>query len=276
MAKLTAAERAKLPDRAFAYIDDHGRRRLPIHDEAHVRNALARFERVRFPDDASRDRARRRLLNAAKRYGIVPVGFMAGQLRSERSARSPDYSSLPTGSVAFLLTDIEGSTVLLRQLGDDYAALLREVRAVIRSAVRRQGGHKVDTHGDEYLSVFERPASAVAAAVELQRAMAGHDWPGGVEVRVRAGVHTGRPTLTESGYVGLAVHTVARIATAGHGGQILVSEAAKRASAERLPADVRVRRLGAYRLAGLARPETLYQVHAPGLGTRFPALRLTD
>jgi class 3 adenylate cyclase len=276
VAKLTAAERAKLPDRAFAYIDDQGRRRLPIHDEAHVRNALARFERVRFPDDASRDRARRRLLNAAKRYGIVPVGFMAGQLRSERSARSPDYSSLPSGSVAFLLTDIEGSTVLLRKLGDDYAALLRDVRAVIRSAVRREGGHKVDTHGDEYLSVFERPASAVQAAVDLQRGMDAQAWPDDTEVRVRAGLHTGRPTLTESGYVGLAVHTVARICTVGHGGQILMSDAAKRATAGSLPEEVRVRRLGAYRLAGLARPETLYQVQAPGLRTRFPALRIAD
>lgn len=89
MAKLSARERATLPDRAFAYIGDDGRRRLPIHDEAHVRNALARFDRVAFPDDDARDHARRRLLQAAKRYGIVPVGFITGQLLSERSA-APD------------------------------------------------------------------------------------------------------------------------------------------------------------------------------------------
>ena len=122
MAKLSARERSELPDRAFAYIDAGGNRRLPIHDEAHVRNALGRFERVKFEDDSARDRARRRLLNAAKRYGIVPVGFIAGQLRSERSARTPDYSTFPTGVVTFLLTDIEGSTMLLNRLGDGYAA----------------------------------------------------------------------------------------------------------------------------------------------------------
>jgi hypothetical protein len=87
VAKLTARERMNLPERAFAYVDADGRRRLPIHDEAHVRNALARFDRVAFEDDAARDRARRRLLLAAKRFGIVPIGFMDGQVRSERRVR---------------------------------------------------------------------------------------------------------------------------------------------------------------------------------------------
>ena len=154
MPKLDARQRALLPDRAFAYIDQEGRRRLPIHDEAHVRNALARFDMVAFQDEAARDRARRRLLNAAKKYGIVPVGFITGQLQSERSARATDLSAFPTGTVTFLLTDIEGSTQLLRRLGDDYAGLLRDVRAINRNAVRRAGGMKVDTHGDEFFSVF--------------------------------------------------------------------------------------------------------------------------
>ena len=146
MAKLSARERASLPDRAFAYIDSDGRRRLPIHDEAHVRNALGRFERIRFENDAAREKARRRLLIAAKKYGIVPVGFIAGQFRSERSDRSPDFSTLPTGAVTFLLTDIEGSTLLLARLGEGYAPLLKDVRGIIRSAVRRCGGQKVDAH----------------------------------------------------------------------------------------------------------------------------------
>ena len=133
MARLSTRERAKLPDKAFAYIDGDGHRRLPIHDEAHVRDALGRFERVRFEDDAARERARRRLLNAAKRYGIVPVGFITGQLRSERNARGPDFSTFPTGTVTFLMTDIEGSTLLLRELGEDYAAVLKDVRAIIRT-----------------------------------------------------------------------------------------------------------------------------------------------
>src|SRR4249919_2424850 len=116
MARLKTSERKDLPDSAFAYIDAKGRRRLPINDEAHVRNALARFERVAFEDDAARERARNRLLKAAKRYGIVPVGFITGQIRSER-ARPADRKALPTGTITFLMTDIEGSTELLRRLG---------------------------------------------------------------------------------------------------------------------------------------------------------------
>src|SRR5262249_54381117 len=142
MAKLSATERARLPASAFAYIDSAGNRRLPIHDEAHVRNALARFQRVKFEDDAARERARKRLLNAAKKYGIVPVGFITGQLRSERTqaaadgaaiererlqgemrAGSTDAATLPVGFVTFLLTDIEASTALLRTMGDTYAGL---------------------------------------------------------------------------------------------------------------------------------------------------------
>ena len=218
MAKLSARERAELPDRAFAYIDSRGARRLPINDEAHVRNALARFDRVAWEDDAARDRARRRLLHAAKRFGIMPVGFINTQLGSSR-ARGP---TLPTGIVTFLLTDIEGSTALLRELGDDYAALLRDVRACTRTAVAGAGGHPVDSHGDEFFAVFERSDAAVLAAIELFGTLREWSWPGDVEVLVRAGIHGGRPALTDSGYVGLSVHTVARICSVAHGGQIVV------------------------------------------------------
>src|SRR3954462_539420 len=120
MATLTAKQRAALPDRAFAYVDAQGNRRLPIHDAAHVRNALARFGQVAFEDDAARDRARVRLLNAAKKHGIMPIGFVSAQLQPERK--------LPTGEVTFLLADIEGSTALLRRLEDRYASLLADVR----------------------------------------------------------------------------------------------------------------------------------------------------
>ena len=270
MAKLSAAQRAKLPDRAFASIASDGKRSLPINDEAHVRNALARFDRVRFESDEARDRARRRLLNAAKKYGIVPVGFVTGQLRSER--RAPDLSSLPTGTVTFLLADIEGSTALLRRLGDAYAVVLRDVRGQARACVRRCGGHKVDAHGDEYLAVFQRPGAALEAAIDIQRAVAAHAWPEGADVRMRIGVHTGRPTLTDDGYVGLAVHTVARICSAGHGGQILVS-ARTHAALGSLAAGVRLQPVGSYALAGLPKQERLFQVRADGLRTRFPALR---
>src|SRR5829696_5717432 len=127
MARLSAAERLRLPDRAFAYVDSHGVRRLPIVDAAHVRNALARFDQVVFEDERARDEARVRLLRAAKKYRIVPVGFINNQLRSERAigeARSADLPAMPTGFVTMLMSDIEGSTALLDQLGDRYGELL--------------------------------------------------------------------------------------------------------------------------------------------------------
>src|SRR5919107_4521526 len=118
MARLGARERAQLPDSAFAYIDSSGKRRLPIHDAAHVRNALARFGQVAFEDEAARDRARNRLLRAAKKHGIMPVGFISAQLQPRLR--------LPTGNITFLLADIEGSTELLMRLGDGYATLLAD------------------------------------------------------------------------------------------------------------------------------------------------------
>ena len=273
MPTLSARERASLPDRAFAYIDSNGNRRLPMHDESHVRNALARFARVKFENDAARERARRRLLQAAKRYGIVPVGFIDGQLRSERSARTPDFSTFPNGAVTFLMTDIEGSTLLLRRLEDRYASVLRDVRGVIRDAGRRCGGRLVDAHGDESLTVFERTASAVEAAIDVQLEMGTRTWPDELEVRMRAGVHGGRPTLTETGYVGLAVNTVARVCFVGHGGQILITGKNKAAAERTLPAGVRARSLGRYRLAGLPQLQPLFQIEAKGLLTHFPPLR---
>jgi class 3 adenylate cyclase len=273
VARLSTRERASLPDRAFAYVDSNGRRLLPIHDEAHVRNALGRFDRVAFEDDAAKEKARRRLLVAAKRYGIVPVGFITGQLRSERAERSPDFSAFPTGTVTFLLTDIEGSTRLLGRLGEGYAALLKDVRGLIRDAVRRSGGRKVDAHGDEYFSVFAQAAPAIEAAVAVQRSLGTRTWPRGVDVRVRAGIHSGRPTLTDTGYVGLSVHTVARLCSVAHGGQIVVSGKTKAAMAGSMPDGVRLRSLGRRPLSGLGQAESLFQVHAEGLLTGFPPLR---
>ncbi len=269
MAKLSARERAALPDRAFAYIDSTGHRRLPINDEAHVRNALARFDRVAWESDDARDRARAKLLLAAKRFGIMPVGFINQQLRSERT---PHFTGYPTGSVTFLLTDIEGSTGLVRQLDDEYAVLLKEVRAAIRGCVRDAGGHTVDARGDEYFAVFAEPGGALHSAVAIQRTMHEGGWPGDATVRLRAGLHTGRPSLTESGYVGLSVHTVARISACAHGGQTLLSSHAHGGMPNGL-AGIGFRDLGEHHLAGLPRPERLYQMTVKGMPSRFPALR---
>ncbi len=150
MTWLTASERAK-----FACVDSKGRRRLPIHDEAHARNALSRFERVSFEDDAAREPARKRLLTAAKKYGMASVGFMASQLRLERGHNVSDLSSLPTGSVTFLMTDIEGSTALLQRLGERYSTLLTDVRRVIRHSAQNSGGYEVDARADEYFAIFK-------------------------------------------------------------------------------------------------------------------------
>jgi class 3 adenylate cyclase len=279
MPPLSATTRARLPASAFAYVDARGRRRLPIHDASHVRNALARFDQTSFEDDAAREKARQRLLAAAKRYGIVPIGFFDGQLRNERlqaemKGRATDIASLPRGTVTFLMADIEGSTELLRALGDRYAKLLRDVRTLIRAGVRQAGGHEVDARADEFFAAFRRPAHALGGAVAIQQAMREREWPRGTTVRVRIGIHTGRTTLAETGYVGIAVHTASRVCSAGHGGQILVSAAARDALDVVPIAGITFRLLGRYSLAGLAEPEALFQVSASTLRVKFPKLRV--
>jgi len=280
MARLRPRKRADLPDRAFAYVDARGRRRLPIHDKAHVRNALARFNQVDFENDAARERARKRLLNAAKKYGIVPVGFITGQLQTEREhaaaqirATAIDAAALPTGLVTLLMSDIEASTILLRKLGDGYGALLNDVRELLRTAVSRAGGREIDARADEFFAVFERPGAAIETAVAVQRELSTRTWPDRLEVRVRLGIHSGRPTLTDVGYIGLAVHTTARVCAAAHGGQIVASAATRAAIGTSPPSGIRFRSLGRHRLPGLAEPELLLQVQAPGLRATFPPPR---
>jgi class 3 adenylate cyclase len=273
---LDARARAGLKDGAFAYVDSRGRRRLPIHDAAHVRNALARFQQVAFEDDAARAKARGKLLRAAKKHGIVPIGFFDGQLEQERTSagrrsRAAEMARWPRGMATFLLSDIEGSTKLLRGLGDGYAIVLRDSRSLIRASVKKAGGHEVDARADEFFAVFARPERALGAAIAVQTAFARRAWPDGHGVRVRIGIHSGRPTLTEAGYVGLPVHTAARVCDAGHGGQILVSSAALAAIGQQTVASFRT--LGRYRLDGLEDPEELSQVMAPGLATEFPRPR---
>jgi class 3 adenylate cyclase len=384
MSKLDASKRAKLPDSAFAYVDSRGRRRLPINDEAHVRNALSRFNQVAFEDDAARERARKRLLNAAKKYGIVPVGFITGQLESERkhaaagrlvielgrngapgeleqqlrgvlrdptltvlhwsaasgayldgagkvvalpaegsqrvvtylerdgrpmtaivhepkvledpdlvetvlaavkvvvendraygqfNATVTDAAALPTGFVTLLMTDIESSTELLHRLGDRYADLLNDVRAILRESVLREGGRVIDARADDFFAVFERAADAVDAAVAIQRSLDERTWPDEQEVRVRIGIHSGRPTLTDVGYIGMAVHATARVCSAGHGSQIVISGETMTSIRETARSGIRFKSLGRHRLQGLPNPEELFQVEAEGLHASFPPPR---
>jgi class 3 adenylate cyclase len=371
MPSLSAKERAGLPDSAFAYIDSSGKRRLPINDAPHVRNALARFSQVRFENEGARAASREKLLKAARRHGIVPVGFITGQLQAhhkmataarlvielsrirtsaelqralretlgddsltllrrsdagyldgddapvslpsdprcftpvegrghatailhrravlddpdiaeavvaavglviererldhESEGRRPDPSTLPTGFVTHLLTDIEGSTPLLVELGDRYAGLLSEVRDIIRHAVAGAGGLEVEARADEFQAVFKRPEAALAAAIALQRVIRSHQWTGGVDVRVRVGIHSGEIEVLDGGYVGMSIHTAARVCAAAEGGQIFTTAPTLTALGATVVPSVEFQSLGRRRLPGLPIAEELFRVEADGL-----------
>ena len=265
MPPLRARERAQLPDSAFAYIDSKGRRRLPIHDASHVRNALARFGQVHFEDEEARDRARSRLLRAAKRHGIMPIGFINAQLKPQLR--------LPTGHVTFMLADIEGSTELLATLGDGYARVLRDILKIVRTALRASAGREVSARGDDVFAVFQDAHASLDAALAIQRAMRDHDWPDGRDVRLRIGLHRGRPALDDTGYVGISVHAAARICFAAHGGQIVMSSAVRASVLESLPEGIALKALGDWKFRGLPEPIAVFQVEAPDLDSDFPPLR---
>jgi class 3 adenylate cyclase len=169
-------------------------------------------------------------------------------------------SELPAGTVRFLFTDIEGSTRLLEQLGERYSDVLAEHHRVLREAFGRFTGYEVDTQGDAFFVAFSRAGQAVAAAVAAQRALAELTWPDGVEVRVRMGLDTGEPAVGGDRYVGLRVHRAARICSAGHGGQVLLSSATRELVEDDLPPDVVLRDPGERRLKDLERPERLLQL----------------
>ena len=276
VARLESSERTELPDRAFAYVDSRGRRRLPIHDAAHVRNALARFNQVHFDDDAARERARQRLLNAAKKHGIVPLGFIASQLDSERAfgeRRGREPAALPTGFLTMLMTDIEDSSGLVDRLGEGYRELIGDVRTLLRDRAMAFAGHAVETRADEFFAVFESPGAALDAAVAIQRDLRERSWADGVEAKVRIGIHSGYPTLDEVNYIGLAIHTTARVCAAAHGGQVIVSGDTREASQGQRPSGLRFVNLGEHRLRGIPTAVPLFQAAAKGLPSRFPPPR---
>jgi class 3 adenylate cyclase len=181
--------------------------------------------------------------------------------------------ALPTGTVTFLLSDIEGSTELLARLGDDYGPLLLQQRAILRAVVSRRGGVVVDSRADELFASFPSAPAAVAAAIESQSELASHRWPQGATVRLRMGLHSGRPTVMDGGYVGIDVHVAARVSSAAHGGQVVLTdrvvEAVRRGAIEPVP----MVDLGWYTLKGVPEPWHLYQVAAAGMNASFPPLR---
>ena len=180
---------------------------------------------------------------------------------------------LPTGTITLLFTDIEGSTQLLQQLGDGYSELLTSCRELLRSVFQGQLGFEVDTQGDAIFAVFPRASDGLSAAVAAQRSIAAHSWPQGVTLRVRMGLHTGEPSRVTEGYVGLDVHRAARVMSAAHGGQVLLSQTTR----DLLPPDgaegVSLRDLGDYRLKDFEQAMRLYQVVIAGLPAEFPPLK---
>jgi predicted ATPase/class 3 adenylate cyclase len=179
-------------------------------------------------------------------------------------------------TVTLVFTDIEGSTVLLERLGDGYATLIADHHAIVDEAAGRHGGKRIDAAGDGLFYSFGTARGALAACVEAQRQIGTHAWPDGADVRVRMGIHTGEPLSAQTGYVGIDVHRAARICAAGHGGQILVSQAARGLIGTGMPGDVGLTDLGLYHLRGIEGPERLFQVVAPGLETDFPPVRSLD
>jgi peptide/nickel transport system substrate-binding protein len=180
---------------------------------------------------------------------------------------------LPSGTVTFLFTDIEGSTRLLRELGERYADVLAEHQRVLREVFAEHGGREIDTQGDSFFVAFRRAKDAIAAAVDAQRALVDHDWPEGAQVRVRMGIHTGEPVVGEQRYVGLGVHRAARVSAVGHGGQVLVSGATRELVEDDLPPGLTLRDLGVHRLKDIERPERIFQVVAEGLASKFAPLK---
>src|SRR5512133_1911055 len=180
----------------------------------------------------------------------------------------------PRGTVTFLFTDVEGSTSLLKHLRDGCGVVLSEHARLLREAFAAHGGEEVDTQGDGFFYVFSRARDAAAAASDGQRALAAHGWPEGAEFRVRIGMHTGEPVLSDEGrYHGMGVHRTARIMAAGHGGQVLASQATASLLADDELPGITLRDLGEHGLKDMDRPERIYQLDIDDLPSTFPPLR---
>ena len=184
-------------------------------------------------------------------------------------------SQLPTGTVTFVFTDIEGSTDLMRRLGDGYGQVLDDHRRLLREHLGNAGGREIDTQGDAFFFSFTRARDAVGGAVAAQRALQEHEWSDGSEVKVRMGLHTGEPAVGEEGYHGLDVVRAARICSAGHGGQILLSETTRVLVGTHLPQGVQIVDLGTQQLKDVE-SERIFQLSLDGSRDQFPVLKGRD
>jgi class 3 adenylate cyclase len=181
-------------------------------------------------------------------------------------------NALPGGTVTFLFSDIEGSTRLLEQLGDRYGDVDRDHRRILREQLSEAGGLEIDNQGDAFFFSFPRAKDAVAGAVAAQRRLEAHGWPDGVDVRIRMGLHTGEPTVGEEGYLGMDVVRAARICSAGHGGQILLSETTRALVGNNVPEGVSIRDLGQAHLKDVQH-ERIYELALEDRPTQFPPLK---
>ncbi len=227
---------------------------------------------VAHPETRSRTAAR-------SAFAVVRAAADQRRLTTSRDVRKPfaekagRVPKLPSGTITFLFTDIEGSTRLLKQLGDRYADVLAAHNHSLREAFANHGGEVVDTQGDAFFVAFPRARDAIEAAVAAQRMLAAQRWPDAIELRVRMGIHTGEPTVGADRYVGLGVHRAARISSIGHGGQVLLSDATRALVEDELPPGVGLRDLGEHRLKDLDRPERVFQLVVEGLPHQFPPLK---
>jgi DNA-binding NarL/FixJ family response regulator/class 3 adenylate cyclase len=179
---------------------------------------------------------------------------------------------LQSGTVTFVFTDIEGATRLVRHLRERYGEVLAEHRRIVRETFSRYGGEEIDAQGDAFFYVFRGARSAAEAAAETQRALSAYEWPEGAEVSVRIGMHTGE-SVSQEGYHGIGVHRAHRIMSAGHGGQVLLSQATASVLSDDELDRLALRDLGEHRLKDLDRPERIHQLEIEGLPTEFPPLR---
>ena len=182
-------------------------------------------------------------------------------------------AQLPSGTVTFVFSDIEGSTALLKQLGDGYDAVLSNHRRLMRETFTERGGVEIDTQGDAFFFAFPRARDAVEAAVEAQRAHAAHEWPDGCAVQVRMGLHTGEPAVGSEGYLGLDVVRAARLCTAGKGGHVLLSDTTRALVGASLPEGVSIFPLGERRLKDIDEPERVFELEIEGAA---PPVAATD
>jgi class 3 adenylate cyclase len=174
-------------------------------------------------------------------------------------------AQLPAGTVTFVFTDLEGSTALVKQLGDDYGEVLSQHRRIVRDVFGSAGGTEIDTQGDAFFYAFPRAREAVGASVEVQRRHAVAEWPSRAQVRVRIGLHTGEPAVGEEGYHGLDVVRAARICTVARGGNVLLSETTKALIGSSLPEGVSVFPLGERQLKGIDEPERVFELDIEGV-----------